>query len=164
MVNTLTATYKGTNYLLHGIYYGSINIISPFILNVLHFHRQSSGMRLWATMVLHLVGKFTWQGWGKNVEEAHRVHHAQRTPRVLCSKYTTGQNGLRWEKRWTNLVDWPRLRRYDAAISNDRHYDALTAILDHATLGHFSYQWCEFMIREHEHLLPATLVYFIFVP
>ena len=126
-------------------------------------------MRLWATMVLHLAGEFTWQGRGKDVEEAHRVHHGQRTPRVLCSEYTTGENGLRREERWKNLVDWqlPRLRRHDAAISNDRHYDALTAMLDHATLGHFSYQMMRIHPSDSRTRTLATgnvhFVYFIFV-
>lgn len=103
-----------------------------FFFSIFFFHRQSSGLRLWATMVFHLVGKSTRQGWREDVEEAHGVHHGQREPRVFCSEYTVGENGLRREERWKNLVDGhlSRLHRYDVTITDRRRCYALTAMSD----------------------------------
>lgn len=83
-------------------------------------------------MVLHLVGKSTRQGRREDVEEAHSVHHGQREPRVFRSEYTVGENGLRREKRWKNLLDGhlSRLHRYRVTITDRRRCSALTAMSD----------------------------------
>lgn len=68
--------------------------------------RQSVDLRLRAAMVFRLAGKSTGQGRRKNVEETNGVHDDQRAPGVLGTESTIGENGLRREKRWTNLVSW----------------------------------------------------------
>lgn len=83
-------------------------------------------------MVLHLVGKSTRQGRREDVEEAHSVHHGQREPGVFRSEYTVGENGLRREERWKNLLDGhlSRLHRYRVTITDRRRCSALTAMSD----------------------------------
>lgn len=59
------------------------------------------------------------------------MHHGEREPRVFRSEYTVGENGLRGEERWKNLVDWhlSRLHRHDVTITDRRRCYALTAIV-----------------------------------
>lgn len=109
--------------------------LSFSFVNLFLFHRQSPDLRLRATMVFHLVGESARQGRREDVEEAHGVHDVQREPRVFRSEYTVGENGLRGEERWENLVDrhLPRLHRHDVAITDRRRCYALTAMSDRVT-------------------------------
>lgn len=80
-------------------------------------------------MVLSLVRQPARQRRREDVEEAHRVLHGQRAPRVLRAEHTAGENGLRREERGADIVvgrRQTRLRRHDAPIAGRDRRRALT--------------------------------------
>lgn len=81
-------------------------------------------------MVLRMARQSARQGRREDVEEEHRVHNDPRASRVRREESAAAANGLRWEKRWANLVlGWQetRLRRHDGPAAGYRRRCALTA-------------------------------------